>query len=182
MFYRQQNLQSQSLFIPPWTLALTVVILTRIMCSMVPVRGASSNWTTPEIWLQPTKIHYWETKKDFVSGNCKLVWLFSGEPTYPRNAFLNLKFELMLILYSIADNQNSIFLSCSIFLSIILVFELLVINFLIAINMMVIKYFLDDDKHNQQTWYIEVPHAARPPETDRYVKLGWSSPNTYTFN
>ena len=49
IFYRQQNLQSQSLFIPPWTLALTVVILTRIMCSMVPVRGASSNWTTPEI-------------------------------------------------------------------------------------------------------------------------------------
>ena len=34
------------------------------------------------------------------------------------------------------------------------------------------KNFLEDDKHNQQAWYIEVPHAARPPETDRYVKLG----------
>jgi len=34
------------------------------------------------------------------------------------------------------------------------------------------KYFLEDDKHNQQSWYFEVPHAARPPETHRYVKLG----------
>jgi hypothetical protein len=34
---------------------------------------------------------------------------------------------------------------------------------------------------NQNQLILEVPHAARPPETGRYVKLGWSSPNTYTF-
>jgi len=45
-----------SLF-PSWTLALTVVILPRIKFSMVPVRGASSNWTTPDISCQPTKTH-----------------------------------------------------------------------------------------------------------------------------
>jgi len=45
-----------SLF-PSRTLALTVVILPRIKCSMVPVRGASSNWTTPDISCQPTKAH-----------------------------------------------------------------------------------------------------------------------------
>jgi len=146
---------------------------------MVPVRGASSYWTTPEIIANQT---WFEIPKTSLVSRYPHEWLLSGVPYYPRNTFFNPKTKQFSVLVLDNARVNLPFLSCSNILSIIIFLQIFLCKDSSISDGNLSKYFLEDDKHNQQAWYIEVPHAARPPETDRYVKLGWSSPNTYTFN
>ena len=81
-FYRQQNLQFQSLFIP----LLNISTHSGNPSQNEVFHGASSGsvllLNNPRNILQATKINDSETKNDFVSRTAVLDCLVSGEPIY----------------------------------------------------------------------------------------------------